>query len=72
MKEEKDDDEVVVEEVVKNLMEYNLYMKPKKCKWKVREIDFLRVVIEPEGIEMKEDKIKGVSDQPTPKRVKDM
>ena len=60
------------EEVVKRLAENNLYIKPEKCKWKVREVRFLEVVIEPEGIKMEEDKVKGVLDWLTPKCVKDV
>ena len=40
----------VVEEVVKILVENNLYMKSERCKWKVREVGFLRVVIGPNRI----------------------
>ena len=36
----------VVEEVVKRLAENDLYIKPEKCKQKVRKVGFLRVVIE--------------------------
>ena len=49
MEEEKGYDEVV-EEVVKRLAENNLYVKPEKYKWKVREVGFLEVVIRLEGI----------------------
>ena len=36
----------VVEEVVKRLAENDLYIKPEICKYKVRKVGFLRVVIE--------------------------
>jgi len=62
----------LVEEVVKRLAENNLYMKLEKCKWKVREVRFLEVVIGLEGIKMKEEKVKGVLDWLTPKCVKDV
>ena len=62
----------LVEEVVKRLEENDLYIKPEKCKWKVREVGFLGVVIGPEGIKMKEEKVKGVLDWLTPKCVKDV
>ena len=52
----------LVKKVVKRLAENNLYIKPEKCKWKVKEVGFLGVVIEPERINMEEDKIKGVLD----------
>jgi len=35
----------VVEEVLKWLEESNLFVKPEKCKWKVKEVEFLEVVI---------------------------
>jgi len=45
----------LVGEVIKRLEENDLYIKPEKCKWKVREVDFLGVVIGPEGIRMEEE-----------------
>ena len=71
MEEEEGHDELV-EEVVRRLAENNLYVKPKKCKWKVKKVGFLGVVIGPEGIKMKEEKVKGVLDWLTPKCVKDV
>jgi len=62
----------LVAEVIKRLEENDLYMKPEKCKWKVREVDFLGVVIGPEGIKMEKEKVKGVLEWPTPKGVKDV
>ena len=44
----------MVAEVVKRLEENDLYIKPEKCKQKVREVGFLEVVIRPDGIKMKE------------------
>ena len=38
----------VVEKVVKRLVENNLYIKPEKCKQKIRKMGFLGVVIRPE------------------------
>ena len=62
----------LVEEVVRRLTENNLYVKLEKYKWKVREVGFLGVVIRPEGIRMKEDKVKGVLDWLTPECIKDI
>jgi len=64
-------DELVVE-VIRRLEENDLYVKLEKCKWKVREVEFLGVVIGPEGIKMEEEKVKGVLEWPTPKCVKDV
>ena len=71
MEMEEGHDELVVE-VVKRLEENDLYVKPEKCKWKVKEVEFLGVVIGPEGIKMEEGKVKGVLEWPTPKCVKDV
>ena len=62
----------LVAEIIKRLEENDLYVKPEKCKWKVREVRFLGVVIGLEGIRMKEEKVKDVLDWPTPKCVKDV
>ena len=62
----------IMAEVVRRLEENNLYMKPEKCKWKVREVEFLEVVIGPERIKIEEEKVKGVLELPTPECIKDM
>ena len=71
METEEGHDELVVE-VVKRLEENDLYVKPEKCKWKVKEVEFLGVVIGLEGIKMEEEKVKGVLEWPTLKCVKDV
>ena len=62
----------LVAEMIKRLEENDLYVKPEKCKWKVREMEFLGVVIGPERIKMEKEKVKGVLEWPTPKCVKDV
>ena len=47
-------------------------MKLEKCKWKVRKVNFLEVVLRPESIKMEETKVKAVLDWPVPKSVKDI
>ena len=71
MEEEKGHDEVV-EKVMKRLAENNIYIKPEKCKWKVREVGFLGVVVEPEEIKMEKEKVKGVLNWLTLEGVKDI
>jgi len=41
----------LVEEVLKRLEKNNLFVKLEKCKWKVREVEFLGVVIGPKKVE---------------------
>jgi len=62
----------LVAEVIKRLEENDLYVKPEKCKWKVREVEFLGVIIGPEGIKMEKEKVRGVLEWPTPKSIKDI
>ena len=62
----------IVEEVLRQLEENNLYVKPEKCMWKVREIGFLGVIMGPEGFQMEKEKVKGVTNWPTPQYVKDV
>jgi len=62
----------IVAEIIKRLEENDLYVKPEKCKWKVREVGFLGVVIGPDGIKMEEEKVKGMLDWPIPKYVKNV
>jgi len=62
----------LVEEIVRRLEENDLYMKLKKYKCKVREVDFLRVIIGSEGIKMIKKKIKKVLNWLVPKSVKNV
>ena len=62
----------IVAEVMRRLEENNLYVKLEKCKWKVRKVGFLGVVIGPERIKMEKEKIKGVLKWLTPMCVKDV
>ena len=50
----------IVEEVLRRLEENDLYVKPKKCIWKVRKIGFLEMVIGPNRIEMEKEKINDI------------
>jgi len=50
----------IVEEVLKRMEENDLYIKPKKYIWKVREINFLGLVIESEEIKIQKEKVVGV------------
>jgi len=50
----------LVEEILKRLEKNDLFVKPEKCKWKVREVEFLGVVIGPKRVEMQKEKVEGV------------
>jgi len=62
----------LVKEVLKRLEENDLFVKPEKCKWKVREVEFLGVVIGPRGVEMQKKKVEGVLNWPAPRNIKEV
>jgi len=62
----------IMAQVIRILEENNLYIKLEKCKWKVRKVGFLGVMIGPERIKMEKEKVQGVLEWPTPKCVKDV
>ena len=70
--EKKEEHDEVVKEILKRLAENNLYVKLEKCKQKIREVEFLGVVIGPERIKMKKEKVKRVLDWLTVKGVKNI
>jgi len=70
--ETKEGHDEIIEEILRRLEKNDLYVKPKKCMWKVRKIGFLGVVIKPNGIEMEKGKVEGVLGWPVPKTVKDI
>ena len=62
----------VVEEILRKMKANNLYLKPEKCVWKVKEINFLGLVIEADSIKMQKEKMLGVLEWPRPEMVKNM
>jgi len=62
----------IIDEILKRLEKNNLYIKPEKYIWKVRKIGFLRVIIEPNKIEMEKKKVDKVLSWLKLKNVKDI
>ena len=52
--------EIVEKVLKKQLEENNLFIKPEKCRWKVKEVEFLGVVIELKEVEIQREKVEGV------------
>jgi len=50
----------IVEEVLRRLEENDLFVKPEKCVWKIREVGFLGVIIGEDGVRMEKEKVQGV------------
>jgi len=70
--EEKEKHNKIVEEVLRKMEENDLYVKPEKCIWKVREINFLGLIMGLGGIKMQEEKIAEVLEWPRSKTVKEV
>jgi len=62
----------IMEEVLKRLEENDLFVKPEKCVWKVREVGFLGVIIREDGVRMEKEKVQGVIEWLVPKSAKDV
>jgi len=60
-----------VEEVLKRLKENDLFLKPEKCEFKKKEIEFLGMIIGEEGVKMDMTKVEAIMSCPTLKCVKD-
>jgi len=50
----------LVKEVLKRLEKNNLFVKPEKYQWKVKEVEFLDIVIGPQGIKIQKKKVNRV------------
>ena len=60
----------IVKEVLRRIKKNDLYIKLEKCVWKVKEINFLKLIIETEEIKIQEEKVAGVLEWPRPKTIK--
>ena len=54
------------------MKELNLHLKLKKCKFGVKEVDFLGLILWPEEIAMDPTKLSSITEWPTPTKVKDI
>ena len=62
----------IVEEVLKRLEENDLFVKPEKCVWKVREVGFLGVIIGEDRVRMEKEKVQEVIEWLVPRSTKDV
>ena len=68
---EEEHDEIV-EEVLRRLEKNDLFVKPEKCVWKVREVGFLGVIIGEDGVRMEKEKMQEVIKWLVPRSTKDV
>jgi len=59
-------------EVLRRLREHKLFVKPGKCKFKVKKVEFLGVIVFDGGVEMDPGKTDTIKDWPPPKRIKEL
>ena len=48
----------IVKEVLRKMVKNNLFVKPEKYVWKVREVGFLRVIIGQDGVKWRKRKFR--------------
>jgi hypothetical protein len=61
-----------VHRVLDKLRKHDLFLKPEKCLFEKHSMEFLGVVLGDRTIQMDPTKLKGVTDWPTPRTVKDV
>ena len=62
----------VTRRVLEILRQHKLYLKPEKCQFEREEIEYLGLIISGRGVSMDPVKVQGVTDWPTPKKVKEV
>jgi len=70
------DDEVLhelrVNHILDKLEKYNLFLKPEKCRFHQKEVEYLGIIIGNGTAKMDPVKVQGIADWPTPESVKDV
>lgn len=61
----------LVQQVLKIFKDNKLYLKPEKCDWEKTWIEYLGLIISENMVEMDPVKVKGISDWPEPKKLKE-
>ena len=64
--------EKCVHQMLKKLKKHDLYLKPEKCIFEQRRIEFLGVILKDRTVQMDLTKVKGMADWPPPWNVMDI
>ena len=59
-------------EVLQCLQQHDLYLKPEKCEFEKRKMEYLRMIIKPREVQMDPGKVSAVKDWPTPSNLKEV
>ena len=62
----------IVRQVLTTLRKRRLFLKPEKCKFKQKEVEYLGLVISKDHVAMDPMKVCGVTEWPTPTKVKEV
>ena len=72
MKDNQEFHDQCVHQMLKKLKKHDLYLKPEKCIFDQKRIEFLGVILEGRTVQMDLVKVKGVADWPPPQNVMDI
>ena len=59
-------------QVLTTLCKWRLFLKPEKCKFEQKEVEYLGLVISKDPLAMDPTKVRGVTEWPTPTKVKEV
>ena len=62
----------IVHQVLATLRKRRLFLKPEKCKFDQKEVEYLRLVISKDHVAMDPTKVRGVTEWLTPMKVKEV
>src|SRR5258705_11452139 len=62
----------IIHQVLSTLQEQRLFLKPEKCKFEQKEVEYLRLVISKDHVAMDLMKVHGVTEWLTPTKVKEV
>src|SRR5258706_119495 len=66
------DHQQIVRQVLTTLCKQRLFLKPEKCKFEQKEVEYLRLVISKDHVAMDPTKVHRVTEWPTPMKVKEV
>src|SRR6266436_9282185 len=66
------DHQWIVHQVLSTLWGQRLFLKPEKCKFEQKEVKYLGLVISKDHVTMDLTKVHGVTEWPTPMKVKEV
>ena len=72
MKDDQEFHDQCIHWMLEKLKKHDLYLKPEKCIFDQKRIEFLGVILEGRTVQMDPAKVKGIADWPPPKNITDI